>query len=88
VAGCWVSVGDVASVLAIKIYCVSLLFTGFCVIVGQMFSGCLQSLGLANKSLVGDPKSGAGYCVSPCVGELVFIVWSGAGRHNSTVILL
>lgn len=39
----------------------------------------------ANKSLVGDPKSGTFSCVSPCVGELVFIVWSGAGRHNSTV---
>ena len=43
---------------------------------------------LANKSLVGDPKSGTFSCVSPCVGESVFIVWSGAGRHNSTVILL
>ena len=41
--------------------------------------------GLANKSLVGDPKSGTFSCVSSCVGESVFIVWSGAGRHNSTV---
>ena len=39
----------------------------------------------ANKSLVGDPKSGTFSCVSPCVGELVLIGWLGAGRHNSTV---
>ena len=39
----------------------------------------------ANKSLVGDPKSGTFSRLLPCVGELVFIVWSGAGRHNSTV---
>ena len=42
-------------------------------------------LGQYNKSLVGDPKSGTLSCVSSCVGELVFIVWPGAGRHNSTV---
>jgi hypothetical protein len=40
---------------------------------------------LPNKSLVGDPKSGTFSCVSPCVGELIFIVSPGAGRHNSTV---
>ena len=39
----------------------------------------------ANKSLVGDPKSSTFSCVSPCAGKLVFIVWPGAGRHNSTV---
>jgi len=49
------------------------------------FNAALSLSVPANKSLVGDPKSGTFSCVSPCVGELVFIVWSGAGRHNSTV---
>jgi hypothetical protein len=34
---------------------------------------------------VGDPKSGTFSCVSPCVGELVLIVWPGAGRHMPSV---
>jgi len=50
-----------------------------------LFNGAYPPGGPANKSLVGDPKSGTFSCVSPWVGELVFIVWSGAGRHNSTV---
>ena len=69
----------------VGIYCGSLLISRLCVMVGQMFNGRLQSAGPANKSLVGDPKSGTFSCVLPCVGESIFIVWSGAGRHNSTV---
>jgi len=38
-----------------------------------------------NNGMVGDPKCGAFSCVSPCVGESVFIVWPGAGRHMPSV---
>ena len=41
-----------------------------------------------NNGMVADPKSGAFLRVSPCAGELVFIVWPGAGRHMPSVRLI
>ena len=69
---------------------ISLQNSGFCDKVNLLFftNLALQFKQQTNKSLNGDPKSGAFQCVSSCVGLLVFIVSPGTGRVSSGVIWL